>query len=162
MSNDAPEWFNVVTPTKLKALEDKLNSEETISIISKFQRWITVTPRTKSRRYPLEKERISSMDKTSKIMPKWMQPAHTEKINKKKGNGKSNKNPFMEDPLKSVFSIMDYRHNLRTWDEANENQEKIPQQPKKFFNLDDGTRFVPGKNVDIPIKEIEEKNYKLK
>lgn len=139
-----------------------MKSEETISIISKFQRWITVTPKTKNRKRPLERERIQSMDKTSKIMPKWMQPMHSEKIIKKKGFGKSNKNPFMEQPLKSVFSIMDYRHNLRTSEESIENMSKVSQLPKKFFNFDDGMRFVPGYNKDKTLKEIEEKKLKLK
>lgn len=95
-------------------------------------------------------------------MPKWMQPEHTEKLNKKIGFGKNNKNPFLEKPLKSVFSIMDYRHNLRTSEEAFSHQSKVPQEPKKFFDFDDGKRFVPGKNNDVSLKEIKEKNLKLK
>lgn len=161
ISKDAPEWFNVIDDKKLKALDDKMKSEETVSIISKFQSWITVTPKTKNRKRPLEKERIESMDKTSKIMPKWMQPVFSERA-KKTGFGKSNKDRFMENPLKSVFSIMDYRHNLITSEECKEKSKNIPPLPKKFFDFDDCTRFVPGKNIDVPLKEIKEKQLKLK
>lgn len=67
----------------MKRLNDKLNNEETISIFSKFQKWITVTPKAKNRKRPIEKEKIESMDKTSKIMPNWMQPKHNKSVIKK-------------------------------------------------------------------------------
>ena len=69
----------------MKRLNDKLNNEETVSIFSKFQKWITVTPKHKNRKRPLEKEKIESMDKTSKIMPNWMQAKHKETTNAKRG-----------------------------------------------------------------------------
>ena len=46
---------------------------------------------------------------------------------------------------------MDYRHDLRTKEETLEHQFKVPQIPKQFFSLDDGTRFVPGKNKDVKL-----------
>jgi len=68
----------------------------------------------------------------------------------------------MEPPLKSVFSIMDYRHNIPSYSEAMKYQIGISQEPKKFFNFDDNKVFVPGKNLDIPLIEVKQKNLKLK
>lgn len=99
------------------------------------------------------------MGKTSKIMPKWMQPIHNSKIITRKGFGKNNKDPFLEKPLKSVFSIMDYRHNLATQEDSLKYMKDIPKEPKKFFNFDDGTRFVPSKSIDIKVND--KKDYKV-
>lgn len=138
-----------------------MKNEETLSIFSKFQKWITVTPNSQNRKRPLEKEKIKSMDKTSKIMPNWMQPKYSSSSATKAGfvsifkltlQGKKGKNLFMEDSLKSVFSIMDFRHNLTTKDETEHHQNKVPVQPKKFFDHDDGTRFVISKNKDMKIQ----------
>lgn len=70
----APEWMKVVTDEKNKMYNDILcKKEETLSIFSRYNKWITVTPRSKNRRRPLEKMKIEKMDETSKIMPNWMQ-----------------------------------------------------------------------------------------
>jgi hypothetical protein len=70
----APEWMRVVTEEKNKKYNEILcNNEETLSIFSRYNQWITVTPKTKNRRKPLEKLKIEKMDETSKIMPNWMQ-----------------------------------------------------------------------------------------
>ena len=42
-------------------------------MFSRYNKWITVTPKSKNRRKPLEKMKIEKMDETSKIMPNWMQ-----------------------------------------------------------------------------------------
>lgn len=160
ISNDAPDWFNVVNENKLKMLNEKLNKEETISIFSKFQKWITVTPKRRNRKFPLEKEKIEKMDKTSKIMPNWMQSKYSLYDNKgvdtkevKVGFGKKS-NFFVEENNypKSVFSYMDYRHNVRTKDEYQSYMNGISHRPKNFLHhIDDGTRFVVSKNKDMKI-----------
>ena len=154
ISNDAPEWFNVINDEKLARLNNKLKNEETMTIFSRFQKWITVTPKHKNRKRPLEKEKITSMEKTSKIMPNWMQPNYSSKSNKI-GHGKKNKVLFMEDSLKSVYSIMDYRHNVNRKEESEAFMSKVPQLPKKFFDHDDGTRFVVSKNKDVKMPQIK-------
>lgn len=70
----APEWMKVVTEEKNKKYDELFcKNEETLSILSRYHRWITVTPKSKNRRKPLEKMKIEKMDETSKIMPNWMQ-----------------------------------------------------------------------------------------
>jgi hypothetical protein len=66
--------MRVVTDEKNKKYDEILcKNEETLSIFSRYNQWITVTPKTKNRRNPLEKMKIEKMDETSKIMPNWMQ-----------------------------------------------------------------------------------------
>jgi hypothetical protein len=40
---------------------------------------------------------------------------------------------------KSVFSLMDYRHNLRTIEECNYHSSNISCQPKEFITWKDST-----------------------
>ena len=39
----------------MKEFNEKLNKEDTLFIISRYQSWITVTPKGKNRKRPLEK-----------------------------------------------------------------------------------------------------------
>lgn len=74
VSKAAPEWFQVVTDEKNKNFEDIIaKNEETLSVLSRYKSWITVTPKSKNRRMPLEKMKIEHFDETSRIMPNWMQ-----------------------------------------------------------------------------------------
>ena len=74
ISDGAPEWFHVITDEKQNKWNDQLaKNEETISVFSRFNKWITVTPKNKNRRNAMEKIKTTKMDETSKIMPNWMQ-----------------------------------------------------------------------------------------
>ena len=74
VSKAAPEWFQVVTDEKNKKFDEIIaKNEETLSVLSRYNRWITVTPKSKNRRMPLEKMKIEKIDETSRIMPNWMQ-----------------------------------------------------------------------------------------
>ena len=64
-----------------KETEEKQMKEDTIFVLSKFNRWVTVTPKSKNRKRPLESQRVvikfilfqESMDQESRVMPQWMQ-----------------------------------------------------------------------------------------
>ena len=74
VSRQAPEWFQVVTEEKNKKYDEIIaKNEETLSILSRYNKWITVTPKSKNRKMPLEKMKIVKIDETSRIMPNWMQ-----------------------------------------------------------------------------------------
>lgn len=74
VSRAAPEWFQVVTDEKNKKTDQLIaKNEETLSVLSRYKSWITVTPKSKNRRLPLEKMKIEKFDETSRIMPNWMQ-----------------------------------------------------------------------------------------
>jgi hypothetical protein len=83
ISDEAPNWFHVVTEDKEKYWDEKtIKNEETLSILSRFHKWITVTPKGKDRKRPLEKMKNNNMEETSKIMPNWMQIKHQLEGNK--------------------------------------------------------------------------------
>lgn len=74
VSKNAPEWFKVVTDEKNQKYDEIIaKNEETLCLFSRYNKWITVTPKSKNRRKPLEKMKIGKMDETSKTMPNWMQ-----------------------------------------------------------------------------------------
>jgi len=53
--------------------EEFIKKGDSLSVFSRYQKWITVTPKNKNRHKPLEKIKNSKKDETSKIMPSWMQ-----------------------------------------------------------------------------------------
>ena len=72
ISRDAPEWFTIMNEKKLKDCQEQLyKNEEFITIFSRYQKWITVTPRNKNRKKPLEKEKKVNYYNKEKIRIKW-------------------------------------------------------------------------------------------
>jgi hypothetical protein len=68
-----PNWLKVCDLKKLDEINDHyIQNKESLHILSKFNRWITVTPTKKDRKRPLEKVRINNLE-SSKIIPYWMQ-----------------------------------------------------------------------------------------
>ena len=162
-----PEW-------KVKLFKEELiKKEDTIKVFSRYQNWITVTPKKQDRRKALEKIKILKKDVTSKLMPKWMEIKNKDiKIDKDKFKlmeynnplrQKANKmmvyvdkdiNPKKLKPLKlnknkSVFNFGDFRHDVMTKKEAQLYGSQVSQSPKKFFDWDDGKKFNPKYKKDI-------------
>ena len=164
-----PEW-------KVKLFkEDLAKKEETITVFSKNQNWLTVTPRNQDRRKALEKNKILDMDITSKLMPKWMEIKHKKDhnfTNSDKFKPVEYNYPVKQKPKKmmafvdkdlnpkrllplecntnrSVFNLNDFRHNVITKKDANYYGSKVSQLPKKFFDWDDGKKFNPKYKKDI-------------
>jgi hypothetical protein len=114
---DRPE--NQVDPVTSKGFDG------TMTIVSRNQGWITVTPKNKNRKKPVEKFGVSG-DATvsSKLTPNWMQCDYPK-----------NKTDFMERAVPSTT-------NLRA--EANRTYLVDKQQPKKsIWNLGDVRHNVP-------------------
>jgi hypothetical protein len=64
----------LITSEKQKKWDEEfIKKGDTLSVFSRYQKWITVTPKNKNRHKPLEKIKNSKKDATSKIMPSWMQ-----------------------------------------------------------------------------------------
>jgi hypothetical protein len=81
ISDEAPQWFHLINEKKLKQWDDAfIKKDETLSVFSRFQKWITITPKSKNRKMPLEKIRTQKMDETSKKMPNWMQINHDKNL----------------------------------------------------------------------------------
>ena len=153
-----PDW-------KIKQFKDYIaRNEDTISVFSKHQSWITTSPLTNDRRHPFEKQKASNIE-TSKIMPKWMEIKF--KGMKKEENLKSVEyypirqkckkqmvfvdkelnpkkiRPINYDKNKSIFSYGDFRNNVVTKPEHIYYDSKVSKSPKKFFDWDDKTKFNP-------------------
>ena len=172
VSKETPEWFTVFPDWKIEQCKELLaKNEDTISIISKQQGWITVTPKTNYRKRPLEKMKAENMEVTSRIMPKWMEIRHKNEKNveylksieyypirqkckklmvfvDKDLNLPKNKT-IDYDPHRSIFSYNDFRHNVVTKKEHEYYDKKVSQLPKKFFDWDDGTVFDPKYKRDV-------------
>ena len=168
VSNDAPEWFDVCPDWKIKKFEEEMaKKNDTISVFSRYQNWITVTPKNKDRRHALEKVKATNMEESSNIMPKWMVSNHKGKLNenfkrveyypiKQKAKGLMvwvdkdiNDKKNINNPEKSIFSYMDFRNNVVTKKDADYYGGMVPQVPKKFFDWDDGKRFNPKYKKDV-------------
>ena len=52
-------------------------------------------------------------------------------------------------PQRSIFSYMDFRHNVVTKEQAEYYGSLVSQSPKKFFDWDDGKRFNPKFKKDV-------------
>ena len=59
------------------------------------------------------------------------------------------KKPDGYDPSRSIFSIQDFRHAVMTKRDHEYYDSKVSQNPKKFFDWDDGKRFNPKYKKDI-------------
>lgn len=157
-SKDAPDTFQVITTDKLKRFNKELEKQETITLLSKTKNWITVTPKHKNRRKPLESIKVKNVE-GSKILPEWMQPKYHQQISPDFLTHKSytsirnglttlqlvDKDNGSKINNKSIFSIGDFRHNVSFKDDMIKYQEGISEKPKRFFDWDDGKRYNPKK-----------------
>ena len=173
ISQGSPKWFNIVPNWKAKLLNDEIiKKQDTITVFSKNQNWLTVTPKKKDRRNALEKKRILDMDVTSRLMPRWMEiktfkqkPVDLFKSIEYNNPVKQKTKRTMAfvdkelnlnriktveyNPSRSVFSYQDFRNNVLTTKDAKNYGEKVSQKPKRFFEWDDGKKFNPKFKKDI-------------
>lgn len=76
-----------------------------------------------------------------------------------KFNGKSVKSTILVDEnqdRKSVFSLNDYRHNLRTKEECDLHSSKVSQAPKEFITWNSGSsNYNPKLKWDTKASSLE-------
>ena len=125
------------------------------------------------------------MDKTSRIMPKWMQIKNDadrpiDHIKSHEFNSfktvinillthckQKKKTVIMVDKFqdnKSVFSIGDYRHKLHTKEQAETYNSSVSQKPKNFLLWDDGLNYNPKVKRDssfVPKHKQQQLSYNL-
>ena len=172
ISKEAPKWFNIIPQWKSELFNDELiKKQDTITVFSKNQNWLTVTPKKKDRRNALEKKKILDMDATSKLMPRWMEIKGGQKspdiFKSVEYNNPVKQNPkkmmaFVDKDLnlkkinkveynsaRSVFNYQDFRNNVVTSNEAKEYGSLVSQKPRRFFYWDDGKKFNPMYKNDV-------------
>ena len=137
--------------------------------MSRQQKWITINSLTRDRKHPLEKSKVMNDENHDKLIPKWMK---IRPENKKEELFKSvqfwpvgekskkmmalvdkdlniKKKPDGYDPSRSIFSIHDFRHAVMTKKDHEYYDSMVNQNPKKFFDWDDGKRFNPKYKKDV-------------
>ena len=67
---DKPAYQNVVHK------DPNGQPQKFMQVISKSQGWMTVTPRNKNRKKPVEKQQIGDSRKVNQLSPVWMQVEH--------------------------------------------------------------------------------------
>ena len=59
ISRESPNWFNTTDETKKKEIDNfYVQNNQSLHVLSKFRDWITITPKSKNRRNPLEKAKL--------------------------------------------------------------------------------------------------------
>jgi hypothetical protein len=127
----------------------------TITLLSRINKWITVTPKSKNRgarlgrNGPFDKSKKGhDLRHVSDLAPAWMQnehpPAPAMEYKKEPAyismrsviSTQDHKRTFMMEPTtvsKSVFSIGDYRHNVMTVEESAKYSQPVSNQPKNIW-----------------------------
>lgn len=71
-SQEAPDYLKVYDKKGVDEINNYyIKNNQKLSLLSKFNNWITVTPKKRSRRFNLEKEK-NELREESKIAPDWM------------------------------------------------------------------------------------------
>lgn len=141
MSGTNEKVYQKTVPDYMRVLERPGNNVDpctskgfdgTMTIISRNQGWITVTPKNKNRKKPVEKFGVAGdAAKTSKLTPNWMQcqyPKNTSDFMQSVVPSTTNlraeqKRTYLVDkqqPDRSIWSIGDVRHNVPTGQQAQE------------------------------------------
>lgn len=95
-----------------------------MQIISKTQGWITVTPKEKNRKRPIEKLKLGDATKVNQLSPVWMQVEHEKpgpdplrpKVVHHGVRQEANKTFLVEknQPMRSIFDLGTTRHNVHS------------------------------------------------
>ena len=146
--------------------------ENNLSILSKHTGWMTVSSKTKNRRFSLEKERVTNLGQNSKLSPTWMESnaknnkapelfraaQYNDAVKQKskkmmilvdKALNSNKLKPIDINPNRSVFNLDDFNHNVITKIESDYYTSRVSQLPRKFFDWDDGKKFNPKYKKDV-------------
>ena len=75
-SQDAPDYLKVYDKKGVDEINNYYaKNNQNLSVLSRFNNWITVTPKKRNRRFNLEKEK-QDLHEVSKIAPDWMIKKH--------------------------------------------------------------------------------------
>ena len=147
-SDSAPEWFSISSSCDVTKSP---GYDGTITMLSRINGWITVTPKAKDRSkrmgrngpFALNTTRKYDLHRVSDLTPAWMQtqaqgPA-TDPFKKAGGFSTLREGAsrlFLVDvspPTKSQFSLGDFRHNVRTKEEALHYMSTASPVPKELL-----------------------------
>jgi hypothetical protein len=170
VSEDCPQWFNVKdTPiVKNHDISKSQGFDGTVTVLSRITGWITVSPRSRNRqkrlgRYgPFDKEKKgANFQNVSDLAPAWMQGEGKRQQEKEyvdliahpcvRGEKKRMISVEKKQPVRSVFSFGDFRHNVLTKEEAEKNAKGLVEEVRRPFEWKEeaegrrGQKAVTGK-----------------
>lgn len=160
-SKDAPEHFHILKREILENYINELQKNDSMTVLSKNKKWITINTNTFDRLHPYENMKVKKGE-SCKILPEWMKSKYSSPLTKDMMMGANYKNTFTghtsrilvdksnktPNNNKSIFSFMDYRHNVLFENEYKQYQRNISNEPKKFFDWDDNKIYDPKKKRD--------------
>ena len=122
-----PSYFRIMDDPKYRNVVHKQANGEPasmVSVVSKTQGWITISPKTLDRKKPIEKERLGDASKVNALSPAWMQVSHKKPgpdplITTAVKHGvrhEANRTFLVEknQPQRSIFNLGSFRHNLHS------------------------------------------------
>ena len=161
VSEKSPEWFKSPNPNA------DFSKEGTITLFSRLSGWIYVSGESRNRKHRLGKREVScesgkgSIQDVSNLAPGWMQRenASVERSVKFKNFKppavlrQERKRMILVDqdqPEKSIFSIGDFRHDIRTSEEVLLYNQGASNMPKSFYGWKED---MSKQGYDKPITE---------
>ncbi len=161
-SPESPSWFQIHEQPNVKAsdLTQAPGFDGTLTLLSRINGWITVTPKDKNRskrlgRYgPYDKSKKGlDLRNVSDLAPAWMQtdsaqPTKMPQFRCLPGFSalrQGQKQTFLVDtvqPIKSQYSLGDFRHNVRTKEEAEKYMAAAEPRYKRLVEWPEGKNKV--------------------
>ena len=130
-----PDYFRYMHEPQNNNIVHKLpdgRPNKMLQVISKASGWITVTPRRKDRKHPIEKQTLGDVKKVNVLSPVWMQVEHKAPdsdpmipTSVKHGVRHETNRTFLvekKQPRRSIFALGTMRHNVPTKAEADKYQ----------------------------------------
>jgi len=144
VTEQTPDWFQAPKPT------ESVLKDPTITVFSRLSGWIYVSAESRNRKHrlgrsgPFNEGESLNFQKVSSLAPNWMQTESTGSV--PVNNTRNFKPPpFLRgeqkrmilvqenQPEKSLFSLGDFRHDIRTSDEVTAFNQMAMAKPKNFF-----------------------------
>lgn len=151
-SQGCPDWFKIKENPQVKNhdIGKSIGFDGTVTVLSRISGWMTVSPKSRNRqkrlgRYgPFDKSKKGvNFQNVSDLAPAWMQCEHQRSSPKDFNNTLSHpcqrnelKRVILTEknqPVKSVFSLGDFRHNVMTSEEAKKNLTGLAEIPNRLI-----------------------------
>ena len=156
---NVPSYFRIMDDPKYRNVVHKQANGEPatmVSVVSKTQGWITVSPTAQDRKRPIEKERLGDASKVNALSPAWMQVSHKKPGPDPLGStavkhgvrAEANRTFLVEksQPQRSIFNLGAFRHNVHSVAQRDECQRAaiasgaVTEQPVRLIEWNEPNR----------------------
>jgi hypothetical protein len=160
VTDQTPDWF------KLPKSSESTSKDQTLTVFSRLSGWIYVSAQSRNRKHrlgrtgPFKEGEKANFQNVSSLAPNWMQiesnsvpPNHMKNMKPPPFLRQEQKRMILVEenqPEKSLFSLGDFRHDVRTLDEVNTFNRAALPRPKNFFEWKED---VSRQKYDKPLTE---------